>query len=243
MRKRQRTESRASSAAAPPPQPRVSAPLQAERRRARQLDESIESHEAALACLRPEPHEEAGADDAMSSSPAVTQLRLEDDVEQLKNELFDESVDQHQLQLVVDRLKLSWAAMGAVFPRSSGPRGASGERPFRSVPGALGPENDRLQVEVRRRDAKNEEALRLVKQLEAARAAARDAEDSCRELQQSNRDAFARGPENVEERPPCRDQDENMILRHLLLSLAGGTGVNWAADPTLRELLSELETG
>jgi len=41
----------------------------------------------------------------------------------------------------------------------------------------------------------------------------------------------------------AENEGENMILRHLLLSLVGGTGVNWAADPGLRELFPELEDG
>jgi len=160
-------------APAPAPQPRV--PLQTELGRARRLDAAIESHEAALARLR------SRSSTRPASSPADARLRLEDDVERLKNELFDESVDQHQLQLVVDRLKLSWAAMGAVFPRPSSSRGSASEHSVRcAASSSAGPENDRLLLEMRRRDAKNEEALRLVKQLEAARAAARDAEDSCR---------------------------------------------------------------
>lgn len=170
--KRQRT----TAGEGPAPQPRV--PLQTELRRARRLDAAIESHEAALARLR---SRSSTALEGAPSSPADARLRLEDDVERLKNELFDESVDQHQLQLVVDRLKLSWAAMGAVFPRPSSSRGSVSEHSVRcAASSSAGPENDRLQLELRRRDAKNDEALLLVKQLEAARAAARDAEDSCR---------------------------------------------------------------
>ena len=128
-----KSEGRSSSPSAPPPQPRVFPPLQVELRRSKQLDAAIESHEAALAQLQAQSREEASGE-AMSSSPADDRLRMEDDVERLKNELFDETVDQHQLQLLVNRLKLSWAAMGALFPRSSAAsRAVSSDCPVRSV--------------------------------------------------------------------------------------------------------------
>ena len=89
--KRQRTGEakkaggRSSSPAAPPPQPRVSPPLQAELRRARQLDAAIESHEAALSQLRAQSREETNGEarGASSSPPADDVERLEDDVARL----------------------------------------------------------------------------------------------------------------------------------------------------------------
>lgn len=213
----------------------------------------------------------AGMDDADPSDTSESEddagdlqlLDLRDSVQLLQDDLQENSAEYHQLRLMVDRLFMSWAASTAVFPhllrlpnqklRSSS--SSMHNRAMQASAGLFSCRRDRAfgmrwrggaQLDMRKRDLKNQETVRLWKKLICLRLTKYELDELCRDLWFKNHENMQQLSELEEDVFPedmnleMDDVEQNIRRRHLTMGLIAGSKVKWDADVKVESLLSEV---
>ena len=125
--------------------------------------------------------------------------------------LFEETIDYHQLLLLVQRLRLSWSSVNCLIQKGGL---------------ALSPEKLRLQRKLAERDRRTERTLKLLREYEVARQRRMNAECGCRYYQTLNRSRWLELKKALGRRlprpknPALPVPHKERIMRHLSLCLA-----------------------
>lgn len=188
---------------------------------ASKLDESIASIESSLNQIR--------------SHRDKVEASKNDEHQSLKAALFDAASNYHQMDLMVDRLRLSGGSIQTLVPKKD-----------RDTQISLPSDKDTEKVlddkvdSFQHRDRQVEITLGLLQQLDVTRQRRREAEKMCQEIQLQNR--RTKRKLMVAESPiRTASYETNLMIRHLFQNLITGTNINWQDDKSLSSLLFELE--
>ena len=185
------------------------------------LDESIASIESSLNHIRSHRMKDGVPDT--------------DEHQNLKDALFDAASNYHQMDLMVDRLRLSGGSIQTLVPK----RDRDVQIPLPLDKDEDKATNDKVDS-FQHRDRQVEITLGLLQQLDVARQQRREAEKMCQDIKSQNRRTKRK---LVDADSPIRtaSYEKNLIIRHLFQNLITGTHIKWQDDKCLSTLLFELE--